>query len=350
MAGQARATAAAGSDPPSGRSHFEESIGYIPTLSIFRGLGELPLLDFEIAFDLGYILNGVSDIVESQTDLHRLWARYSTEKVELRLGRQKIAFGPGRVLRPLEWFDTLDPKDPTGQTKGVTAARVRYFMPPKLSFWAWLVRPDNPDIAAPGARVEYTFPLAEAALTVHHRPALTADGVRPAGIALLPEATAENRLAFDIRADVKIGIWSEVVIARAVNPIPEEPDARILAMAGGDYTFPWGSGLYVMVEHLADFTRVHASTGRRESHLSALLVDYPIGIFDRLFAILVYNWEEEHLSKYLRWQRTYDNYTFNIILFANPDRKSFATQLQEPLPETLAAFGYGVQFMLIYNH
>ncbi len=180
--------------------------------------------------------------------LYRLWGRFATEKFELRLGLQKIAFGPGMVLRPLMWFDTLDLRDPTGQTEGVGALRLKWYPWPNLALWGWVVRPDYKEYASPGGRIEYTLGAAEFGLTYHHNKASPLDFVsRP----LLPFDSEENRLALDTRLDWKIGLWSEVMIAQATKKWWDgEKNNLQRVMVGGDYTFPWGDGVYVTVEHL----------------------------------------------------------------------------------------------------
>ena len=40
-------------------------------------------------------------------------------KFGVRLGLQKIIFGPTQILRPLSWFDSFDIKNPTNETNGV---------------------------------------------------------------------------------------------------------------------------------------------------------------------------------------------------------------------------------------
>jgi len=51
---------------------------------------------------------------------YRLWMRFSTDQLEVRLGLQKLSFGSGMMLRPLMWFDRLDARDPLQLTDGVS--------------------------------------------------------------------------------------------------------------------------------------------------------------------------------------------------------------------------------------
>ena len=77
------------------------------------------------AFWTGLLYNNESN--------HRYWVRYSNEKLETRLGLQKVVFGPSFILRSLSWFDTIDLRDPKGQTDGVEAFRLRWYPSNKLS-------------------------------------------------------------------------------------------------------------------------------------------------------------------------------------------------------------------------
>ncbi len=242
-----------GNDPAPGREYFEETVGYIPTLSLGRQFGPLSGVDLEFAYYINAMVDGLGeDTIESYDKLYRLWGRYATPSFELRLGLQKIAFGPGMVLRPLMWFDTLDPRDPTGQTEGVGALRLKWYPWPNLALWGWAIRPDHPDEASAGGRAEYTFGPGEVALTYHHRKATDLDY---AGVSLfLPyvyEDRNEKRFAFDLRLDWTIGLWAETVLARDAEPAFDgDVDELARIMVGGDYTFPWGNGVYIMVEHL----------------------------------------------------------------------------------------------------
>ena len=113
-------------DPLETQSSFYSQLGYIPTISIFNNLSNERLIDLEWAHKIN---RGYSDqaLLSAYDEPYRWWIRYSTDKLEARLGLQKIAFGPAQILRPTSWFDTIDPRDPTGQTKGVEAFRLKYF-------------------------------------------------------------------------------------------------------------------------------------------------------------------------------------------------------------------------------
>ena len=157
-------------------TEVDQRVGYIPTLSIYPKYKYLSRLDFEVAFEFqtvfdGFFVTGENGI-DDNSDIHRIWGRYSSDNIELRYGIQKIAFGPGVILRPLRWFDSLDRKDPTGQTDGVTAVRLKYFDGHGITYLGWFIHPENREIASRGGRIEFPIlGLGDLGASYHHGPA-----------------------------------------------------------------------------------------------------------------------------------------------------------------------------------
>ncbi|MFC1620236.1 hypothetical protein ACFL45_09850 [Candidatus Neomarinimicrobiota bacterium] len=250
--GQFWTSVTAGDDPAPGRSDVEHTLGYIPSLSLAHQLGPMSVLDLEVAYNSGALYDGALGGGEADPDkylrLYRLWGRFATESLDLRVGLQKIAFGPGRVLRPLMWFDTFDLKDPTGQTDGVGALRLRWFPQHNLTVWGWVIRPDYREYASPGGRIEIGLGSVETGLTYHRQ---QSSGLDFTGRKLLAFNDEEERFAIDARWDGFIGLWTEAVLTRGTEPaFDDEINTSTQIMAGGDYTLPWGNGVYVTVEHL----------------------------------------------------------------------------------------------------
>ena len=80
-------------DPAEDESFYETQVGYIPTLSLSWGLKNDQLLDIEWAYRINRAYSG--DVLLERGGKHyRGWLRYSTPKIEARLGLQKITFGP----------------------------------------------------------------------------------------------------------------------------------------------------------------------------------------------------------------------------------------------------------------
>jgi hypothetical protein len=76
------------------------------------------------------------------------------------------------------------------------------------------------------------------------------------------------------------------------------------------------------------------------------MINYPLGLVDRLYAIGFYAWEEREYSQYLAWDRSWDRLTLNVSAFRYPDSGSplFAGGAGSSLG------GYGGQVVLIFNH
>ncbi|MCH8837232.1 MAG: hypothetical protein IIA60_05435 [Candidatus Marinimicrobia bacterium] len=344
LQGQLWATITGGDDPAPGFRPHAELVGYIPTLSLARELPRGRLIDLEWAYRAGWAATGL-DSTGSTTTFgrhHRLWARYSSPALEARFGLQKIAFGPGRILRPLAWFDNIDPEDPTNQTDGVNALRLRFFPSANLALWSWVVISDQWQYYSPGVRLEAALPLGEVGLTWYDQ---RQSGFHSLGqMPVAPLWGHNRRLALDLRYDGLIGLWTEsfLVLPRAA---PQNPGRQLFIMLGGDYTFGIGNGLYIMLEQLWLPAADDDPSGGQQ--LAALLASWPLGSFDQLMVILYHDWDSSRTYSYFRWARVYDRTSFNIMVSRNPRRSDYGNQFLDP---NLAGFGTSLNFMLVYNH
>jgi len=114
----------------------------MPVLSIGKTFRNNLKFDSELSFDsyLNYHFAGsVNDISDSKIKPYRLWVRLSTERFELRAGLQKINFGSASMLRPLMWFDHIDPRDPLQLTDGVYGLLGRYYFQNNANAWLWVL-------------------------------------------------------------------------------------------------------------------------------------------------------------------------------------------------------------------
>ena len=88
----------------------------------------------------------------------------------------------------------------------------------------------------------------------------------------------------------------------------------------------------------------------REEQFSLMMFTIPWGLFNSVMGLVSYDWKNENQSNFLMWQRTYDNISLNLILYANPRREDYPLEYQFGLPKTLTGFGNGIQFMIVFNH
>jgi hypothetical protein len=330
---------------------------FIPELFVEKTLTTKLTLDANISLNTyGVATFEKIDDIRSEGDIkpYRLWARFSASQWEVRLGLQKISFGSAALLRPLMWFDRLDPRDPLQLTEGVYALLLRYYFVNNTNVWIWgLYGNDDPkgwetfpsDKETPeyGGRIQVPLFTGELALSYHHR---TADLNRGPFEGLFPinNLVPENRFGLDGKWDVSIGLWVEATLTHQESELLPYPWQRAIN-AGLDYTFDIGNGLYALGEHLFLAQSRETWSSGEDTNISSFLLRYPFSIMDDLTAILYYDWENGEFYRFINWQRTYDRWMFNIIGFWNPDEFNlYPTQAgNNPF------VGKGFQIMATFN-
>ena len=329
---------------------------YIPQLNYELRRPQRRQLDFEASANLygtaGW--KGFDEIIyNGKVKPYRVWARFSTRQLELRLGLQKINFGSASMLRPLMWFDRLDPRDPLQLTDGVWGLLGRYYFLNNANIWLWSLygnehtkgwelvhtREGHPEF---GGRVQVPVPSGEAALTFHHR---VADSQELG--AMMPSCTRipEHRIGLDARVDYGVGMWMEGAwIQKTKNLGPYTHQG--LLNSGMDYTFGIGNGLSVTLEYLLAAYDSRAFAFENRSSFSALSFSYPMGLFDHLTAIFYRDWKSDHLYSFVNWQRQYNWITLHLMAYWNPDQYNLPAQKGNG---NLFA-GRGVQILFVFNH
>ena len=318
---------------------YETHLSYTPTLSIRQDLSSLDLVDGEWAYYLkrNYAGDSLYNKIEKN---HRFWIRFSNQKLEVRLGLQKLIFGPTQILRPLSWFDTFDVKDPTRQTDGVNALRIKWFPSNNISIWSWLINSDswltnnNLETLSLGGRAELSSSIGEMGLTFHIDPKNSNPSFEQIGI---PIDRSQSRLGLDYRFDGFIGLWNESAL------IKSEESEIILSTIGADYTIPISNGILVMTETM------YVLNEYENQNYSVIMASVPIGIIHMATYISQFDWVENKKYHYFRWSGVFDNYSLNLIVSLNPKRNQY-NMPESASPNSLTGFGAGIQFMLIYNH
>jgi hypothetical protein len=312
-------------------------------LSLSRDLSIDRFVDLEWGSRTHYRMH--EEDIAFSSNPYRLWLRYSSEKIEARLGLQKIAFGPAMVLRSLAWFDTIDPRDPTGQTDAVEALRLRVFPTSSLAIWLWSINNDQ-DTLSYGGRAELSTSIGEWGLTYHQDPAELGQSVGQFPIFI---SGPHQRVAVDYRFDGYFGFWFEGAGIFSDSKQDVELNGFTQFTLGADYTIPVGPGLLIMAETMkinSISTEKYSST---EQTYTALMASLPINMLHQLMFISQIDWDNSYMYNYLRWGITYDHFSLNFILSISPKRGDYEIA-KEDLPKTVAGFGTGIQFMLIYNH
>lgn len=292
--------------------------------------------------------------IEGNIKFYRIWTRFSGKQYEIRLGLQKIDFGSAMVLRPLQWFNEIDPRDPLSITNGVNAVLGRYYFLNNANIWIWALYgnqdPRGFDLEKSfkkdpefGGRFQYPVPKGELALSYHHRTADASDLTDNPDFTQIPE----NRIALDGKWDVGVGLWFESSIVEKSINIGEFTHQTLVTL-GMDYTFGLGSGLNVMAEHfIFGYDQNHigfAST----YNASALRISYPLGFFDNLSMFGTYSWESQAASFFLNYQHSFKKLTGFFMTYYTPKT---ALNMGNEESKFISSFaGPGLRVMLVFNH
>ncbi|KAA3618760.1 MAG: hypothetical protein DWQ05_07300 [Calditrichaeota bacterium] len=337
----------------------EQNVGirYIPTLNLGRILTGEWTIDGELAlnsFSSKTFTDGPKDDSHNDFKTYRAWARLSANQFELRIGLQKLNFGSATLLRPLMWFDQLDPRDPLQLTDGVYAALGRYYFLNNTNIWLWFllgndgqrgldIFTSDKEKTEYGGRLQLPFLSGEMAFSVHRREAAVPDEYR----IFLPEASSrftENRFGLDGRWDYFVGLWFESVLLKRDVPLDEFKYERRVTF-GGDATAPVGNGITIIAEYFFRAASSEPLKNGDRSSLWASSLRYPIGMLDNFSAMFYFNPDDNSWFRFANWQRTTNNWQFNLIAFWNPEYRPFYAQNQH----TVFA-GKGVQTMVVFNY
>lgn len=324
---------------------------YIPQLNYSKNLNKNSLFDLEVSANI--YGSWQSDNTNGKIKPYRAWASYSTRQFEMRAGLQKINFGSAAILRPLMWFDQVDPRDPLQLTDGVWGVLGRYFFLNNANIWlwglygnnatkGWELTTTNKNYPEFGGRIQVPVPLGEAALTFHHRL------VDTRSLALILPAYSrmpENRLGFDIKIDWLAGIWFEGAWIHNGENLGPLTNQAILN-AGADYTFGLGNGLLLIYEHLIVSSDEKPFEFENKMNFSVLSASYPIGLFDNINALLYYSWDHEQVYTFLNWQRQYNRISLHLMAYWNPETFNLP---QQNIQSNLFG-GKGLQVMFVFNH
>lgn len=329
---------------------------YIPTLNYSIKLQNDRQFDFEASANL-YGTIGIRPFDKAQTEgslqPYRAWARYSTKQLEIRLGLQKINFGSASLLRPLMWFDQIDPRDPLQLTNGVWGLLGRYYFLNNANLWLWCLygndktRPwdaekTNQKYPEFGGRFQSPVPKGEVAISFHHRVADT-QGLG-ATIPTYP-AVAENRIGLDGKWDLGVGLWFEGTWVNKSKDIEMLTNTEILNI-GTDNTFSIGNGLNVVFEQLLLSYDKKAFAFSNPISFTGLSLSYPISMIDNLNVISYYDWTNKTSYNFLNLKRQFNKIDFYIMAFWNP--KNYQLPQQENSGNLYS--GKGIQLMLVFNH
>jgi hypothetical protein len=335
----------------------QAGIRYLPEIQLQAPINEDFSFDAEISANIwgsGLYWSADSTVWEGDVRPYRAWMKFSGDQFEVRGGLQKINFGSANLLRPLMWFDQIDPRDPLQLTDGVWGILGRYYFLNNANIWVWgLIGNDQrkgweviPSVKNKpefGFRVQLPIPGGELATTYHYR-------VADAGeVFHIPHGEKphirEKRLALDGKFDYVVGFWFEAVLTHQEIHIPELEYSHALSL-GLDYTFGLGNGINVMTEYFTFGSSERPLSGGENVNFSALSANYPFNIINNLNGILFYDWTNKEFYNFINWSWQYDKWSFYIMGFWNPQRFN----LYQGLGGANLYAGRGLQFMVVFNH
>lgn len=329
---------------------------YIPQLNYNLNLKNDHKIDFEASLNInGNAGFNPFDSVKATGQLkpYRLWARYSTRQFELRVGLQKINFGSASILRPLMWFDQMDPRDPLKLTDGVWGVLGRYYFLNNANIWLWGLygnnkprgwEPAGTNSSYPeaGGRFQLPVPKGEMGFSYNYR---IADTRNLSAIMPAFSMVQENKVGFDIKLDMVVGLWFEGSWVNKNKNLGVFTNQEILN-AGTDYTFGLGNGLYVIYEQLVATNDEKPFTFQNATTFSLLSLSYPVGLFDNISGIVYYDWKNRKSYNFLNWQKQFNNISLYFMGYWNPEMYNIPAQGEG---QNLFA-GRGVQVMVVFNH
>jgi hypothetical protein len=347
-----------------GTMNFEQpksgalGIRYLPSITYSQALHKNFYLDINTTFHTygsGLFHSDKDFELNHLLKFYRLWIRLSSSQFEVRIGLQKINFGSAVLLRPLMWFDRLDPRDPLQLTDGVYGALVRYYFLNNTNIWAWGLLGNSktkgwelfgtskkqPEF---GGRLQVPFLKGEGGITFHH----SRLNLSETQFVIYPsneEISPENRIGIDGKWNIAIGFWLEAVLIQHKN-LPVFPSYRKLFTTGADYTFGIGNGFYVVGEYFWQQYSEKIFKGGESIKFGAISANYPVSLLDRISAIIYCDWQNKNWYRFFSWQRTYDNLQVYLMGFWNP--KNF--QIYQNLQEQNLFSGKGFQIMVVLNH
>jgi len=336
----------------------QTGIRYIPELSLAKSFKNDYLADCELSLN-GYrswearsLSNVFSD---GKIKPYRVWLRFSSNQFEARIGLQKINFGSALLLRPLMWFDRIDPRDPLQLTDGVYGLLLRYYFINNANVWLWGLYgnkenkgwesfPSDKSSLEYGGRIQYPILSGEIGFSFHLRK-IDLSKRASTDLVYLKKIIPESRFALDGKWDIGVGLWFEGALFHQKD---EELlfDFQKMLTLGTDYTFAVGNGIHVLSEYFTVETSKKIFQRGDGGKFFAFLADYPAGLIDQVFGIFYYDWENKNLYRFLHWQRTYDNWSFHLMGFWNPER---ILLYQQQTDKNFFA-GKGVQIMVVFNH
>ncbi len=243
-------------------------------------------------------LNATQEAQSSQTKPYRGYLRLYDNQWDLRAGLQQIRFGPAKMLRLLDWFDTWDYLDPTEFSSPLKALLLRYDSINNWGGWVWALPPGerlpaenalNPAThGQSGGRLQLMLGSTEVGFSRHE---------------MKEQEEKQTLAAFDFHYSGMIGLWGEFLQSRLATRA-----SKPQALLGMDYSLNLGErALYFLAE-----VQTPKNLNSGETSNIATQIRLPLSLLDHLNFYLWGSLREQ--QKVLDWIHTEDDWLFQFLV------------------------------------
>lgn len=286
---------------------------------------DIELIGLNIVTSAQFYSTPLQDTPYIGSKLYRLWAGLDAGTWGIRTGLQRLNFGTAQVIRPLQWFDRIDPLDESQETEGVVSSILNIGLGEQAGLKLWAMAKGDKlygteiyrsEGVEPGARLEFPVPYLNLGLSYHFRNLRESTILRDG---------KEDRFGLDVRYDGVFGAWTEVSLSSfdlETNRVI--PELTLASVIGTDYTVGIGNGLYIMQE-----TGLWQSSPDAFSDLTAdkvatsILTSYPLGLLDKLQALAMFDWTEDTQHLTLQYGRIYDYWSIDFSIMQQIEKNTY---------------------------
>ncbi len=121
----------------------------------------------------------------------------------------------------------------------------------------------------------------------------------------------------DAKFDYVVGFWVETSWVNKGKDMGMYTNQELINM-GVDYTFGLGNGLNLIFEQFLSASDEEAFKFAQSTSFSLLNMNYNVGLFDNINAIIYYDWINNKIYNFITWQKQFNKWSFYLMGYANP--------------------------------
>ena len=335
-----------------GASDFEHTIAHaglriIPALSYSKNLGKNRSLHLNVTANLNSFYWERQDITKQNfaMDLNRASVGYESDRLEITAGLQRLKFGSSAIMRTLQWFDTLDIRDPQKVSEGVTGLTGKYYISEKTSIliWALLENKFNSiyhQTSIKKPEIGFRFQFGRTAFSYNRK---------TSSEYLLPysEKFHEHKFAFDTKKKGKVDLWLETEhIVNQMNLSFFKHQTTINPGIGVELNV--GNGLNISVEQLLRvwYDYIFDIFYFVDNQISSLRIEYDVNDHNKIGLLSKFSWRKITMANYLNLQHDFNRLSLHLLANLNPRRDFTPLPTEYPFNNTN---GFGIQLMAVYR-